>query len=185
MIGRRLLVTVAIGLIALSLSAASAAASGWRYVVTSVNGTATWQYSGLTRSGIDTVAFRGRVRPGAPLATASSLLRGRITYTDQNSSGCGPITHTRSRLLRGPNFSMEQSSVMVSWNFPLPDQSLCSDPMGTSVPRMLQTLMSQRMPLSRFTCERMLLNLGGQSQLAQAGILGKLTYHAAVIIKRV
>ena len=38
--------------------------------------------------------------------------------------------------------------------------------------------------IPRFTCKRMLLNLRGQAQLAKAGMLGKLTYRAAVTIKR-
>ena len=79
---------------------------------------------------------------------------------------------------------MQGSVVVVSWSFPLPSQSYCSNPMGGNVPRMLQTMMSQKLPLTRFTCKRMLLNLRGQAQLAQAGMLGKLTYRAAVIIKR-
>jgi hypothetical protein len=131
------------------------------------------------------VAFKGRVRPGVPIATASSVLQGKATYTDQNSSGCGPVTHAMSRHYQGPNFSLQQSLVVVNWNFPLPNQSYCSDPMGTSVPRLLQSLMSQRIPSERFTCARMLLNLSGQGQLQQGGTLGTLSYRAAVIIKRV
>jgi hypothetical protein len=75
--------------------------------------------------------------------------------------------------------------VVVRWNFPLPNQSYCSDPMPASVARELQGMLSEQVPLARFTCERMLLTLGGQAQLVQGPITWELTYHAAVVLKRI
>jgi hypothetical protein len=144
-----------------------------------------WQYSGPAGSGVDKVNFKGRVRRGAPMASASSVLHGRATYTSQNSQGCGPVTSTRTQFYRGPRFSIQGSFVFASWNFPLPNQSYCSDPIGSKGLRMLQGMMLQKLPASEFTCARMTLSLGGQSQLTQGGTTGRLTYHATVIIKRI
>jgi hypothetical protein len=179
-------VAIAAGLAALSAAAGATAAGGdvaWRYVAVAASGSASWRYSGPGGGGVDSVVFGGRALPAGQIGL-SGLLHGRTTYTDQNSRGCGPVTHTRRQNYAGPNFSVQPPYVIVRWRFPMPAQSYCHLGRASSVAQQLQRLMSQRIPLARFTCKKVWVQLGGRAKLAQGGTVGTLAYQANVTLER-
>jgi hypothetical protein len=93
--------------------------------------------------------------------------------------------HTMRQSYRSPSFSVQQPFVVISWNFPLPNQA-CSGARANGLLVRLRALMSQKAPLAEFTCKRMLLHLSGEAQTGTTGATtGKLTYSAAVILKRI
>jgi hypothetical protein len=177
---RRLSVAVAVGLAGLSVPAVAAAAgrtAGWRYVISSASGSVVWRYSGPSGAGVDTVTFRGRPRRG--------MLHASTTYIDQNSRGCGPVTHSKTRNYQRPKFLIQGSFVVVTWRFPLPSHSYCNASAASIVAQQLHVgTLTQKLPLSRFTCFGLALDLGGQARLSQGGTTGTLTFQGKVLLKR-
>ncbi len=177
---RRLSIVVAVGLMGLSVPAAASAASngaGWRYVVSGASGSAVWRYSGPSGDGLDTATFLGRPRRGK--------LHASVTYTDQNAQGCGPVSHSKTQNYQLPKFSIQGSVVLVSWRFPLPSHSYCNASAASNVARQAQGgLVSQKIPLSRFTCTGLALDLSGQARLSQGWTTGTLTFHARILLRR-
>jgi hypothetical protein len=107
------------------------------------------------------------------------------TYTNQNSRGCGPVTRTKIRIYRSPSFSVQGGYVVVTWSLPLPKQSYCRDAGVSAVARQVQgTLFSEKLPLARFTCATVALELDGQAKLSQAGTTGTLVYQASMTLTR-
>jgi len=187
MTGCRLSIAIAVGLFGLSAPAGAAAASNTAalpYVVTSVNGSATWQYSGPRGAGMDSVTFQGLARRVRTAAGLSSVLRGRTTYRQQGPRGCGPMSQTRSQNFQIPRFSVQQPFVVVRWRFPLPNLSQCYGARGTRVAHLLQGLLSAKDPLSRFTCNRVALQLRGRARMPMGSTTYTLTYKATVIMTR-
>jgi hypothetical protein len=182
MIGRRLPVAVAVGLIGLGAPAGAAAAgqtAAWPYVVSSASGSAVWQYSGPNGGGVDSVGFKGRAH------RAHKVLRVTTTYVDRTSQGCGPLRHIKTRNYRAPSFSIQGASVVVTWRFPLPKPAYCLGASASSVSQLLPVgAFSQRVPLSRFTCSAVSLKLVGEASLPQGGTSGTLTFQATIVLKR-
>lgn len=179
MTGFRLAFAVAVGLVGLSATTGVAAASstgGWSYVLSSATGSVAWQYSGPSGSGNESMTFRGRARRGT--------LHGQATYVDQNTRGCGPVTHTRIANFRRPSFSVEGAYVVVTWSLPLPHQSYCNDPVATSAAQPQVTLISQTIPLSRFTCAAVSLRLVGEATIPEGRATGTLNYQTTVVLRR-
>jgi hypothetical protein len=166
-----------VGLIVPATAGAVGTGAGWRYVISGASGSVVWRYSGPGPAGVDTLTFQGRPRRG--------MLHGSTTYTDQNSQGCGPVTHTRTQSYQAPKFSVQGSFVLVTWRFPLPSHSYCNAAAASLVSQQLQVgTLTQTIPLSRFNCPGLALNLGGQARLSQGWTTGTLTIQARVFLKQ-
>ena len=177
----RIAFAVALGLVGLSVPASASAAStsgGWSYVVRSANGTVAWQYSGPGGSGADSVTFNGGPR------RTTGMLHGRATYVDQNTRGCGPIRQTRIQNFGRPSFAVEGRYVVVTWSLPLPNQSFCDGAVASSIAQSLGRVVSQKIPLSRFTCPSVSLRLSGATSLSEGGTTGTLGYQTTVVLTR-
>ncbi len=179
----RFRLAVAVALVALGAPTAASAATGspaWPYHVVSATGSVAWQYAGPSGRGLDAVTFQGRIR------RANGMLHGRATYTDQNSQGCGPVRHTRTKNFPRPTFSVQGAYVVVSWNVPLPNDSYCNGATSSSIANQVPAwgVFSERLPLSRFACFADSLKLGGQETISQAGTTGTLVYQGTVILAR-
>jgi hypothetical protein len=191
--GFRLSLVIAVGVVGLNAPAGAAAAGNnslWRYAVTSASGSASWRYSGLNGGGDDLVIFHGSARQAtAQAASVSGMLHGMTSYTDQNSSGCGPVTHTQSRYYRSLSFSVPSTEtqppyVVVTWNFPLPNQSYCHEGTLSDIGQQLRGRLSEKVPLARFTCDTMSFKLSGAARLSEGWTTGTLTYEATVTLTR-
>ncbi len=182
----RLSLAVATALVALCAcaSAAEAAASSWPYVVTSVSGSATWQYQMWNGAGRDSVKFQGHLLRGQ----AASALRGTATYTDQNSHRCGPVTSTRKMSFGDPlAFAIESGNyVDVTWNLPLPGESRCYTSRLTHVGALFRRdgFLSEKVPLAKFDCPTPVLSLQGRVRYSANGTIGWLTYKATVTLRQ-
>jgi hypothetical protein len=177
----KVVVAVVVGLGALSAPAAAAASSNspaWPYVVTRAVGSVAWQYNAPGGGGTDSMRFQGRPR-------ANGVLTGWATYTDQNSQGCGPVTRTKNQNYGGPSFSVQGDYVVVTWNLPLPNQSLCQ---GATVGSIAQQLhgkwFSTKLPLAHTTCEALSVTMGGHETLSQGGMTGTLSYKTTLTLTR-
>jgi hypothetical protein len=178
----RLSLVLTIALMALAGPAGAAAQSSkppWRYVVVSASGSATWKYSSPRGGGVDAVTFRGLHRRGA-------VLRGRATYVDRNSTGCGPIRHTETRNYEGLSFSVQPPYVQATWSLPLPRTSRCAVGRLPNIGRQLTRdgLLSEKAPLAIFTCDTVSLRLRGQVTFSRRGTAGTFTFTATVTLKR-
>jgi hypothetical protein len=113
------------------------------------------------------------------------MLHGQATYLDQNTRGCGPVTYTRIQNFGRPSFAVQGSYVVVRWNLPLPNQSACNGAAASSVAQPLGRVVSEKLPISRFTCPAVSLRLSGATTLSQGGTTGTLDYQTTIVLTRV